>query len=255
MELPLLLKTIRIKNNFTQQQLAEKIFVTHQTISKWETGINMPSIDNLLMLSDLYDISLDELIRGSTYFKKPFIVGHRATSIKIMGVIALWLLISLLFTGFGYQPVWLFLLVFFLGLVVVLPTVIKDYWVIEKKGIKICQYPKQSMKRTKHILQSLFGRKPACIFLPYQEIISVELIYRSKVRYSPFDVQPDIFVIRVEKIIGEPIILPLSTAFVAYIPQAMSYIERKGITIVDSANLIGAIINKEYLFDYMNRTE
>ena len=66
-----ILKTRRINNHYTQEQIAQKLHVTTQAVSKWETGQSIPSIDNLLMLSDLYNVSIDELIQGSPYFKSP----------------------------------------------------------------------------------------------------------------------------------------------------------------------------------------
>ena len=58
------LKDIRKKQNITQEQLAEMLAVSHQAISKWENGWTSPDIDNLVILSDLYDVSLDELIKN-----------------------------------------------------------------------------------------------------------------------------------------------------------------------------------------------
>jgi len=49
-------------NGLTQDDLANKIHVSRQTISHWETGKNYPDIQSLLLLCDVYDISLDDLI-------------------------------------------------------------------------------------------------------------------------------------------------------------------------------------------------
>lgn len=56
------LKKLRQDNNLTQDELAEKIYVTRTAISKWETDKGYPSIDSLKQLSDLFQISIDELI-------------------------------------------------------------------------------------------------------------------------------------------------------------------------------------------------
>lgn len=56
------LKKIRRDNNLTQEELAEKIFVTRSAISKWETDNGYPGMDSLKMLSKVFDISIDELI-------------------------------------------------------------------------------------------------------------------------------------------------------------------------------------------------
>lgn len=64
------LKKYREQHNFSQEVLAEKIYVTRQTISKWENDKSYPDIHNLIALSVLFDVSLDELVKGDTYKMK-----------------------------------------------------------------------------------------------------------------------------------------------------------------------------------------
>ena len=59
------LKKLRIDNQLTQDELAEKIYVTRTAISKWETDKGYPSIDSLKQLSNLFEVSIDELISDS----------------------------------------------------------------------------------------------------------------------------------------------------------------------------------------------
>lgn len=56
------LKKLRNDNGMTQEQLAERIFVTRTAISKWETNNGYPSIDSLKAISNLFGISIDDLI-------------------------------------------------------------------------------------------------------------------------------------------------------------------------------------------------
>lgn len=56
------LKKLRMENHFTQEELAEKIFVTRTAVSKWETNRGYPSIDSLKQIANLFHISIDELI-------------------------------------------------------------------------------------------------------------------------------------------------------------------------------------------------
>ncbi len=58
------LKKYRELNGYSQETLAEKIYVTRQTISKWENDKTYPDIHNLIALSVLFDITLDELVKG-----------------------------------------------------------------------------------------------------------------------------------------------------------------------------------------------
>lgn len=62
------LKKARMDKNMTQEEVAEKIFVSRQSISNWENNKTYPDIGNVIALSDLYQISLDELLKGSDNF-------------------------------------------------------------------------------------------------------------------------------------------------------------------------------------------
>lgn len=64
MEIGNQIKKYRSELKLSQEQLAEKIFVTRQTISNWENEKNYPDIKSLLMLSSLFGISLDILVKG-----------------------------------------------------------------------------------------------------------------------------------------------------------------------------------------------
>ena len=47
----------------TQTELADKLYVTSQTVSKWEKGISLPTLDNIVSLSDIFSVSIDNLVR------------------------------------------------------------------------------------------------------------------------------------------------------------------------------------------------
>ncbi|MGF3112557.1 helix-turn-helix domain-containing protein [Facklamia sp. P9177] len=58
------LKTARLHANLTQEEVAEKIGVTRQSVSNWENEKNYPDIRSVIDLSNLYQISLDQLMKG-----------------------------------------------------------------------------------------------------------------------------------------------------------------------------------------------
>lgn len=64
MEIGTKLKGARIQAGMTQEQVAEEIQVTRQTISNWENEKSFPDIVSVIKLSDLYNISLDRLLKG-----------------------------------------------------------------------------------------------------------------------------------------------------------------------------------------------
>ena len=53
---------LRTKNGFSQDELAEKIHVTRQAVSRWENGETIPNIETLKLLSKLFDISINTLL-------------------------------------------------------------------------------------------------------------------------------------------------------------------------------------------------
>ena len=63
--------TLRKQKGLSQEQLGERLGVTRQTISKWELGITTPEMDKLIQLSDLFQISIDELVGRSTGSEAP----------------------------------------------------------------------------------------------------------------------------------------------------------------------------------------
>lgn len=58
------LKQLRNENGMTQEQLGEKLGVSNKTVSRWETGNYMPPVEYLKILSDIYRISINEILGG-----------------------------------------------------------------------------------------------------------------------------------------------------------------------------------------------
>ena len=64
------LKALRKEKNLTQEQAAEQLGVSNRTVSRWETGTNMPDISLLLEIAELYGVSIPELIDGERKSEK-----------------------------------------------------------------------------------------------------------------------------------------------------------------------------------------
>lgn len=63
------LKQERKKLNLSQEDLANKINISRQSISKWELEKGYPNIETLIELSELFDITVDELLKGDDFLK------------------------------------------------------------------------------------------------------------------------------------------------------------------------------------------
>lgn len=66
------LKQVRTQKKMSQQTLADLLFVTRQTISHWENRKNYPDFNLLIRLSDILDLSLDDLLREDEKMKESF---------------------------------------------------------------------------------------------------------------------------------------------------------------------------------------
>ena len=58
------LQLLRKQNNMTQEQLAEKLYVSRTAVSKWESGKGYPNIESLKSISRLFSVTIDDLLSG-----------------------------------------------------------------------------------------------------------------------------------------------------------------------------------------------
>ncbi len=70
MEIGTQIRKYRSAQELSQEELAERIYVTRQTISNWENGKSYPDLHSLLLLSSLFHVSLDQLVKGDIEIMK-----------------------------------------------------------------------------------------------------------------------------------------------------------------------------------------
>jgi transcriptional regulator with XRE-family HTH domain len=70
MELGEQLQRLREQKNMSREELAQEMNVSRQLVYKWENNKRYPDIENLIKLSELYEITLDELIKNDRTFQK-----------------------------------------------------------------------------------------------------------------------------------------------------------------------------------------
>lgn len=64
------IKDLRKERGLTQEQLAEQFHISRRTVSRWETGSNLPDLDILIEMADYYDVELRELLDGERKSEK-----------------------------------------------------------------------------------------------------------------------------------------------------------------------------------------
>ena len=65
MDFGMKLQSLRKEKGLSQEALAEKLHVSRQAVSKWESGAGYPEMDKLILISDLFGVTIDYLIKDS----------------------------------------------------------------------------------------------------------------------------------------------------------------------------------------------
>ena len=113
MELGNQIKHYRNEKGLSQEELAERVYVTRQSISNWENNKNYPDINSLVLLSEVFEISIDNLIKGDLEQMKKEINSEEVRKLNfyaaMMGILMLAAFISLMplikFIGlYGFIP-------------------------------------------------------------------------------------------------------------------------------------------------------
>lgn len=134
MEIGKMLKEARVNSGLTQEDVADKICVTRQTMSNWENEKCYPDIINVIELSNLYGVSLDELLKGDEKMiqhleQSTDTVNSNRKLIGAIGVNILLILIFIVFNGVIAQNQYLILLAMSIG---VISTCVLFYQIIRK---------------------------------------------------------------------------------------------------------------------------
>ena len=87
MELGKQIRMYRLENKLSQEELADRIYVSRQTISNWENDKNYPDINSLVLLSEVFKVSLDKLIKGDVDVMKDVIQKEEVDKMNHYGKI------------------------------------------------------------------------------------------------------------------------------------------------------------------------
>jgi transcriptional regulator with XRE-family HTH domain len=103
-----MLKEVRENAGLTQEQFAEKLDISRQAVSKWERGLAMPDIENLMYISNIFNVSLDTIIKGDKKMENKVISDSKnaklISRLFLIGFFAVIILVTIFTTE--PQPIW-----------------------------------------------------------------------------------------------------------------------------------------------------
>lgn len=92
------IKEIRKSQNLTQEQFAKKIFVSRNAVAKWESSLGYPDIQNLITISDVFEISLDDLMKNDKKLKNKIILDSASKKWHVLVIV--YLLAIIIYIGY-----------------------------------------------------------------------------------------------------------------------------------------------------------
>lgn len=132
------IKKYRSSYNYSQEELSEKLFVSRQTISNWETNKSYPDIQSILLISSIFNISLDELVKGDLPAMKNQVLNRKKDNTYS------WImLLSFLLAALSIGPILLSdnILILFIPFLLLIPALYCSYRIESfKKSVDIKTY-------------------------------------------------------------------------------------------------------------------
>lgn len=112
------IKKHRLYHSYSQDDLAEKVFVSRQTISNWENEKSYPDLQSLFLLSNLFNVSLDELVKGDLEKMKNELSNKKMNNYSIGMLVTMLLMFAslVLLKRIGFYLTLPFFGVFMLGM-------------------------------------------------------------------------------------------------------------------------------------------
>ena len=261
------IKKYREDHHFSQEELASQMMISRQSISKWERGESLPSIENLVLLSELLEISLDQLIKDTEDLPLPFEYGRKPKWLFwAWMILPMMMLFSGIVASTFEESVTYFLMGFFFTLMIDFVGFVDlrqcyNYFTVDRKGIEY--YDKKGFyPRVFRELAAMFNIRPTK-FVAYSDIDKMAIYFNNQgyegqnttVAYRPRQsfINREEFLLLVHTKEGDVIELNLDRAFFSqseerrYFCGMFKYFESKGIEITDKYHILDSIENERDL--------
>lgn len=74
---------VRQENKLSQEEFAEKVGVTRQAVSRWEMGVSVPSINTFILISDIFNVSIDSMVKNKENVDEKIILNYKRENSKL----------------------------------------------------------------------------------------------------------------------------------------------------------------------------
>lgn len=167
----------------------------------------------------------------------------------IVSILAV-VLICLLFTGFGYQPWWVFVIVLILGLVITLPACFNSYWSMNYNIISVISYSKNDAIK---LLQLLKIKPKFKKEIKYDQIKAAQVVYKKILRVGLFNFNPDSLLLSLKLKDGEIIELDLGNCNFDTLNNIYQILNYHDVKVEDKQDIWLALKNDKNLYRYFHQ--
>ncbi len=266
------IKKYREINNWSQDNLAEKMNISRQSISKWERGEALPSIENLIRLSEILEMPLDLLVNGSDSIDYPIVFGKAKSTSPFWFVTVVLLLVSII-TYLNTNSIIGAILFLIVGVGFVSVITFFDYnkyynyFILDNYGIRVYDGTKIKILA---IVKAVFNNRKETL-IHYSSINAVEIYFNNR-GFNPESSEAlnyrkrQIYIIR-EKfsmfvytddktydLSLDPLFYHYDSDFEVF-PKIIEILQNKDIKIIDDFNIVRAIKAEEDLINAAYESE
>ncbi len=284
------IKQIRVQHGDSQETMATKLGVTRQAVSNWELGASFPDLQVLVKICELYDITLEQLVKGDGIFHLPFDVGIAYTRNRLLKHFGINCLFYLFFSftfatifyevlGMTYINAILLSMMIFISFYLLLVFPFNQrftHWQMTADGFRV--YDATYVNQIKTLFLVLFKGTNMSLytFIPWYDVDHVLIKFRKFImnpkRDYAYKFVPTQFPVFV-KHNSEPYYLLVVTkkrAYIAdmvmdykrmkgyaflHIPEIVEWLSLKGVRVEDPLNFVENVKNGKLLYDFVYAKE
>ena len=231
-------------------KLADILQISVSEVSMIKDGTLYPNEE---LVQEIYALSTEAKTEPKFYmdseFQKGKRVGNKVSFTRTAFSIVFIIFISAMMTGFGYQPMWVFLLVLCLGLFLTLPACFESFWIIHDDNLELENFSNFDLIKMGQLLNLTPKNQQR---ITYSNIHCAAINYHNRTRISPFDIQPDYFKLNLTLNDGKTVTLGIDQGLALKLMDFVKLLNHNGINVYDRQKILQTIDKGENLFEHYN---